>query len=75
VTAALKAALAGTPAFAQDTFLIMAVPGFVLGVLGLVAQGPLDGDVRWYMRPSMTVLYRVGGIVMLVVAVVLATRS
>jgi hypothetical protein len=75
VTAALKAALAGTPAFAQDTFLIMAVPGFVLGVLGLVAQGPRDGDVRWYTRTSMTVLYRVGGIVMLVVAVVLATRS
>ena len=75
VTAVLTAALGSTPTFAQDTFLIMAVPGFLLAVLGLVAQGPRDGDVRWYMRPSMTVLYRVGGIVMLVVAVVLATRS
>jgi len=75
VTAVLTAALGSTPTFAQDTFLVMAVPGFLLAVLGLVAQGPRDGDVRWYTRPSMTVLYRVGGIVMLVVAVVLATRS
>ena len=74
-TAALGAALGHTPTFAQDTFLVMAVPGFLLALLGLVAQGPRDGDVRWYVRPSMTVVYRVGGIVMLILAVVLAARS
>jgi hypothetical protein len=74
-SAVLAAALGHTPTFAQDTFLVMAVPGFLLALLGLVAQGPRDGDVRWYVRPSMTVVYRIGGIVMLVLAVVLAARS
>jgi len=75
VTAALTAALGSTPTFAQDTFLVMAVPGFLLALLGLAGQGPREGDVRWYVRPSMTVVYRVGGVAMLVLAIVLTSRS
>ena len=74
-TAVLTAALGSTPSFAQDAFLVMAVPGFLLALLGLAGQGPREGDVRWYVRPSMTVVYRVGGVVMLIVAIVLASRS
>jgi hypothetical protein len=75
ITAALTASLGSTPTFAQDTFLVMAVPGFLLALLGLAGQGPREGDVRWYMRPSMTTVYRVGGVVMLALAIVLTSRS
>ena len=57
------------------SFLWMAVPGFLLALLGLAAREPREGDVRWYMRPAMTNVYRVGGIVVLVIAVALALRG
>ena len=53
----------------------MAVPGFLLALLGLTAREPRDGDVRWYMRPNMTAVYRVGGVIVLVIAIALALRG
>ncbi|CAB4710133.1 unannotated protein [freshwater metagenome] len=55
-------------------FLWMAVPGFLLALLGLVAREPKEGDTRWYTRPTMTMVYRVGGVVMLIFACVLAVQ-
>ncbi|MSY17266.1 MAG: hypothetical protein F2675_05085 [Actinobacteria bacterium] len=52
----------------------MAVPGFLLALLGLVAREPKEGDTRWYTRPTMTMVYRVGGVVMLIFACVLAVQ-
>jgi len=60
--------LGDSPAYAQVAFVVLAIPGFILSILGLVARGPRGQDVRWYRRPSMTWLYRIGG-----VAVLLAT--
>jgi hypothetical protein len=40
-----------------------------------VGREPRSDDVRWYMRPSMTGVYRVGGIVVLVITCWLAYRS
>ncbi|MDA3021859.1 MAG: hypothetical protein O2943_04210 [Actinomycetota bacterium] len=62
------------PDFAQYSFLWMAVPGFALAFMGMFAREPKAGDTRWYTRPSMTMVYRVGGVIMLIIAVLLATR-
>ena len=75
VTSAVKSVQGDSPEFAQMSFLWMAVPGFLLALLGLTAREPREGDVRWYMRPAMTNVYRVGGIVVLVIAVALALRG
>jgi hypothetical protein len=75
VTSAVKSVQGDSPEFAQMSFLWMAVPGFLLALLGLTARAPRVGDVRWYMRPAMTTVYRVGGIVVLVIAVALALRG
>ena len=66
VSAALVTALGESPDYAQTMFLILAVPGFVLALLGVVGRDPREGDTRWYQRPSMTPFYRIGGIVVLV---------
>jgi len=57
--------LGDSAAYAQVAFVVLAVPGFVLSILGLVARGPRDAEVRWYRQPSLTWFYRVGGIVVL----------
>jgi hypothetical protein len=54
------------------SFVILAVPGFVLDGLGSFGREPADGDVRWYCRPSMVALYRVGGVAVLLATVWLA---
>jgi len=66
VSAALVTALGESPDYAQTMFLILAVPGFVLALLGVVGRDPREGDTRWYQRPSMTPFYRIGGIVVLI---------
>ncbi|MCX6423335.1 MAG: hypothetical protein NTV96_01895 [Actinobacteria bacterium] len=74
VSVILGNALGDVPDFAQMQFLGMAVPGFLLALLGLVARVPKAGDTRWYTRPNMTMVYRVGGVVMLIFACVLAVQ-
>ena len=66
VSAALVTALGDSPDYAQTMFVILAVPGFVLALLGVVGRDPREGDTRWYQRPSMTPFYRIGGIAVLV---------
>jgi hypothetical protein len=66
VSAALVTALGDSPDYAQTMFVILALPGFVLALLGVVGRDPREGDTRWYQRPSMTPFYRIGGIVVLV---------
>ena len=74
VSVILANALGEVPEFAQMEFLWMAVPGFLLALLGLVAREPKAGDTRWYTRPTMTMVYRVGGVLMLIAACVLAVQ-
>ena len=64
-----------TDEFAVMSFFILLIPGFILGILGLFGREPQSDDVRWYLRPSMTGLYRVGGVVVLVITSWLAYRS
>jgi len=75
VSVILGNALGEVPEFAQMQFLVMAVPGFLLALLGLVAREPKAGDTRWYTRPTMTMVYRVGGVLMLIAACVLGVQA
>jgi hypothetical protein len=70
----LRNALGDVPDYAQLEVLWMAVPGFLIALLGLFAREPKDGDTRWYTRATMTMVYRVGGVIMLIAACVLATQ-
>jgi hypothetical protein len=74
VSVILSNALGEVPYFTQMQFRWMAVPGFLLALLGLVAREPKAGDTRWYTRPTMTMVYRVGGVLMLIAACVLAIQ-
>ena len=74
ITTILENLLGDVPDFAQYLFLWMAVPGFALAFMGMFAREPKPGDTRWYTRGSMTMVYRVGGVIMLIIAVLLATR-
>ena len=54
------------PASASRTiFVLSPIPGFIIGMLKLIGRQPRVGDVRWYMRPNMTYLYRIGGVLMI----------
>jgi len=54
---------------ARTSFVLLLLPGLALAALGMFGKEPRDGDVRWYLRPSMRTLYRVGGIIMVIAAV------
>ncbi len=75
LTAAAGMALGDTPDFALTSFVIMLIPGLILGFLCMFGRAPAEGDVRWYLRPSMATVYRVGGVVVLIAAVWLASDS
>jgi hypothetical protein len=63
-----------SPATATRTiFVMMALPGFVIGLLKLFGRQPKSGDVRWYVRPNMRVAYRVFGPVLFIIATGLVT--
>ena len=64
-----------TSTFALMSFVILLIPDLILGVLWMFGRGPSDGDVRWYLRPSMISVYRIGGVAVLVVTTWLAVRS
>jgi hypothetical protein len=54
------------PASASRTIFVLApIPGFIIGLLKFFGREPKPGDKRWYMRSSMTVLYRTGGVLLL----------
>lgn len=61
--------------FALMSFVILLVPEFILQILWLFGREPAAGDVRWYLRPSMVGVYRVGGVLVLAAAIWLAYRS
>lgn len=68
ISAVALTRLGDSTAYAQLAFVVLAIPGFILSILGLVARGPHGQDVRWYRRQSLAWFYRIGGI-----AVLLAT--
>jgi hypothetical protein len=75
VSAALVTSLGDSPEYAQTMFVILAVPGFLLALLGMFGRDPDEGDTRWYQRPSMTGLYRIGGVAVLIATAYLALNA
>jgi len=61
---ALTLAVGASPDLATLAFVILPVPGMLLSIARLFARSPKPGDVRWYLRPSLQWLYRVGGLAM-----------
>ena len=61
--------------FALMSFVILLIPDLIVGVMQMFGREPREGDVRWYLRPSMVTVYRVGGVVVLVITSVLALRT
>ena len=57
------------------SFVILLIPDLIVGVMQMFGREPREGDVRWYLRPSMVTVYRVGGVVVLVITSVLALRT
>jgi hypothetical protein len=47
---------------------ICSLPGFVISLLKLFGRSPKSGDVRWYRRDSMKIVYRIFGPIMLLIA-------
>jgi hypothetical protein len=54
------------PANASQTlFILAAIPAFIISMLKLFGRSPAAGDVRWYLRPQLTAVYRFGGVTLL----------
>jgi carbon starvation protein CstA len=47
---------------------ICSLPGFVISLLKLFGRSPKPGDVRFYRRDSMKIIYRTFGPIMLFIA-------
>lgn len=61
------------PTATRTEFVLLALPGFVLGLLRMFGRSPKSGDVRWYIRPRLTYLYRTLGPVLFMIALGLTT--
>jgi len=57
----------------RTLFVLMSIPGFLIGFLKMVGRQPKAGDERWYMRPKMKFLYRVMGPVLFIIALGMTT--
>jgi hypothetical protein len=54
------------------SFALLPIAMLVLNVLHIIGRHGLDGEVRWIRRSGLVWLYRIGGIVMLLVTMKLA---
>jgi hypothetical protein len=76
LTTVLFARFGDTSDYARVSFVILMIPDLILGILWWFGrQGADDEEVRWFLRPSMAAVYRVGGVAILVITVLLAYRA
>ena len=64
--------LGDLPDFAQWSFLLLPIPMFLVGVIGLFGREGKNGEERPIKKPRWRYVYRLGGIVMLVLTAQLA---
>jgi hypothetical protein len=73
ITTSLVGAWFGaSPDLALWSFALLPIPMLILAVLGMFGREGLGGEVRWIQRPHLKWVYRIGGIVMLIVTMNLA---
>ena len=63
---------AGSPESALYSFAILPIPLFALGFLGMLGRDGDEDEIRLVKRPALKWVYRLGGVVMLVVTMKLA---
>ena len=61
-----------SPDKSKTILILTSLPGLVLSFVRLFARQPRAGDVRWYRRSQYSMLYKAGGPVMLVVAMLIS---
>ncbi len=66
------ALFAGSKDLGLWSFALLPIPLLILGVLGMLGREGEEGEVRLMKRPSMRWVYRIGGVVMLIVTMKLA---
>jgi hypothetical protein len=73
ITTQIVAAWFGaTPDLVLWSFALLPIPMLALSVLHILGREGLDGEVRWIKRPGLKWVYRIGGIVMLLITMKLA---
>jgi hypothetical protein len=73
VTTSIVGGWFGTsPDLALWSFALLPVPMLALAVLGMIGREGNEGEIRWIRRPGFKWVYRIGGIVMLLVTMELA---
>ncbi|MEN9962275.1 MAG: hypothetical protein RIS66_688, partial [Actinomycetota bacterium] len=62
----------GTPDAALWSFALLPIPMLALGILGLIGREGDEDEVRWIRQPRFVWVYRIGGIVMLLLTMKVA---
>jgi hypothetical protein len=61
-----------TPDLALWSFALLPVPMLALSILGLIGREGDEGEIRWIRQPRFVWVYRIGGIVMLLLTMKVA---
>ena len=64
--------LGKNPDYSQWSFMLMPIPMFLIGVVGLFGREGKDDEVRPLKKPGLRWIYRIGGIVVLALTMKLA---
>ncbi len=75
ISSALSSSLSDGALYARMAFVAVLIPDVVLGVLSVFGRDGEPGEVRWYMRPNMLMVYRVGGVLMLALTALLVYKT
>jgi hypothetical protein len=62
----------GTPDAALWSFALLPIPMLALSILGLIGREGDENEVRWIRQPRFVWVYRIGGIIMLVLTMKVA---
>ncbi|MFM6939025.1 MAG: hypothetical protein ACKOUD_00140, partial [Rhodoluna sp.] len=54
------------------SFALLPIPMLALSILGLIGREGNEGEVRWIRQPRFVWVYRIGGVVMLIVTMKVA---
>jgi hypothetical protein len=71
-TQSIAAIFGATPDLPLWSFALLPIPMLILSVLHMIGRHGLPDEVRWIRRPGLVWLYRIGGIVMLLITMKLA---
>lgn len=55
----------------KSLVVILALPGFIIGIAKLFGRKPAAGDSRWYLRDNFSALYKIGGLLVFALAVLI----